>query len=74
MLIKWVNVQLDYIDNQLKNVWNQRGIFPGLGASLSALNVKYGFDIAKYIDTSKNDLISELKLYFSGDKEIEMKI
>ncbi len=66
----WVNVQLDYIDNQLKNVWNQRGIFPGLGASLSALNVKYGFDIAKYIDTSKNDLISELKLYFSGDKEI----
>ncbi|KLE08547.1 hypothetical protein AF80_09605 [Aliarcobacter butzleri L355] len=66
----WVNIQLDYIDNQLKNVWNQRGIFPGLGASLSALNVKYGFDIAKYIDTSKNDLISELKLYFSGDKEI----
>ena len=66
----WVNIQLDYIDNQLKNVWNQRGIFPGLGASLSALNVKYGFDIAKYIDTSKNDLISELKLYFSGDREI----
>lgn len=66
---EWVNVQLDYIENQLKNVWNQRGIFPGLGSSLSALNVKYGFDIAHHIDTSENSLINELKLYFSGEKE-----
>lgn len=65
----WVNVQLDYIDKQLKNVWNQRGIFPGLGAILSAFGVRYGFDIAKHVGTSENDLISELKLYFSGDKE-----
>lgn len=66
---EWVNVQLEYIDNQLKNVWNQRGIFPGLGSILSAFGVRYGFDVAKHIDTSENDLISELKLYFSGDKE-----
>ncbi len=66
---EWVNVQLEYINNQLKNVWNQRGIFPGLGSSLSALKVRYGFDIAKYIDTSDNNLIDELKLYFSGEKE-----
>ncbi|WP_186430048.1 AAA family ATPase [Clostridium sp. BSD9I1] len=66
---EWVNVQLEYIDNQLKSVWNQRGIFPGLGSVLSAFGVRYGFDVAKYVDTSENDLISELKLYFSGDKE-----
>ncbi len=66
---EWVNVQLEYIDNQLKSVWNQRGIFPGLGSILSALGVSNGFDVAKHVDTSENDLISELKLYFSGDKE-----
>lgn len=66
---EWVNVQLEYIDKQLKNVWNQRGIFPGLGSILSAFGVRYGFDVAKHVDTSENDLISELKLYFSGDKE-----
>lgn len=70
---EWVNVQLEYIDNQLKNVWNQRGIFPGLGSILSAFGVNYGSDIARHIDTSKNDLISELKLYFSGEKEIGIK-
>lgn len=67
---EWVNIQLEYIDKQLKNVWNQRGIFPGLGSVLSAFGVKYGFDIAKHINTFENDLITELKLYFSGDKEI----
>lgn len=67
---EWVNVQLEYVNNQLKSVWNQRGIFPGLGSILSAFGVKYGFDIARHIDTSENDLITELKLYFSGDKEI----
>ncbi|MEK5379361.1 AAA family ATPase [Niallia sp. FSL W8-0635] len=66
---EWVNVQLEYIDKQLKNVWNQRGIYPGLGSILSAFGVRYGFDVAKHIDTSENDLISELKLYFLGDKE-----
>ncbi len=66
---EWVNVQLEYIENQLKTVWNQRGIFPGLGSVLSAFGVRYGFDVAKYVDTSENDLISELKLYFAGDKE-----
>ena len=66
---EWVNVQLEYIDNQLESVWNQRGIFPGLGSILSAFGVRYGFDVAKHVDTSENDLISELKLYFSGDKE-----
>ena len=66
---EWVNVQLEYIDNQLKNVWNQRGIFPGLGSILSAFGVRYGFDVAKHVDGSENDLISELKLYFSGDKQ-----
>lgn len=66
---KWVNIQLDYIDNQLKSVWNQRGIFPGLGSILSAFGVRYGFDVAQHVDTSENDLITELKLYFSGEKE-----
>lgn len=66
---EWVNVQLEYIGDQLKNVWNQRGIFPGLGSILSAFGVKYGFDVARHVDTSENDLISELKLYFAGDKE-----
>lgn len=66
---EWVNVQLEYVENQIKNVWNQRGIFPGLGSILSAFGVRYGFDVAKHVDTSENDLISELKLYFSGDKE-----
>jgi ATP-dependent exoDNAse (exonuclease V) alpha subunit len=66
---EWVNVQLEYVDNQLKSVWNQRGIFPGLGSILSAFGVRYGFDVAHHVDTSENYLISELKLYFSGEKE-----
>lgn len=65
---EWCNIQLEYVDNQLRSVWNQRGIFPGLGSILSAFGVRFGFDIAKHIDTSENDLISELKLYFSGEK------
>jgi len=65
---EWVNVQLQYVEKQLKHVWNQRGIFPGLGSILSAFGVQYGFDVAHYVDTSENDLISELKLFFSGDK------
>jgi ATP-dependent exoDNAse (exonuclease V) alpha subunit len=67
---EWVNVQLEYIDNQLKSVWNQRGIFPGLGSILSAFDVRYGFDVAHHVNISENDLITELKLYFSGDKVI----
>ena len=67
---KWINEKLEYIDEQLKNVWNQRGIYLGLGSMLSAFGVKFGFDIAHYIDLEENDLISELKLYFEGDKEI----
>lgn len=66
---EWCNFQLEYVDNQLKGVWNQRGIFPGLGSTLSAFGVQYGFDVAHHIDTSENDLITELKLYFSGEKE-----
>ncbi|WP_214630355.1 AAA family ATPase [Paenibacillus agaridevorans] len=66
---EWVNFQLEYINNQLKSVWNQRGIFPGLGSILSAFGVRYGFDVAHHVDTSEYDLISELKLYFSGEKE-----
>ena len=67
---EWANMQLEYVHNQLKQVWIQRGVFPGLGSVLTAFGVSYGFDVAKYIDTSENDLISELKLFFSGDKEI----
>ncbi|CAN7382571.1 AAA family ATPase [Rossellomorea sp. LjRoot5] len=66
---EWVNVQLEYIDIQLKSVWNQRGFFPGLGSILSAFGVRHGFDVAHHVDTSENDLISELNLFFSGDKE-----
>ncbi|MCR6524436.1 AAA family ATPase [Lysinibacillus capsici] len=66
---EWVNVQLEYVDNQLKNVWNQRGIFPGLGSILSAFGVRYGFDVARHVDISENDLMSELKLYFTGERE-----
>ena len=66
--LAWVNTQLQYVAMQLKNVWNQRGVFPGLGTTLSAHGVKYGFDIAHYIDTSENDLITELTSYFKGDK------
>lgn len=66
----WINLQLEYVDKQLKTVWNQRGIFPGLSSALYAFGIRYSFDIARIIDTSENDLISELKLYFSGEKEI----
>jgi len=65
----WVNIQLEYVEEQLKAVWNQRGVFPGLASVLFALGVQYSFDITRFIDISENDLISELKLYFSGEKE-----
>ncbi|KMN41293.1 hypothetical protein VK91_03905 [Lysinibacillus sp. LK3] len=66
---EWVNVQLEYVDNQLKSVWNQRGIFPGLGSILSAFGVRYGYDVARHVVITENDLMSELKLYFTGEKE-----
>lgn len=66
---KWINIHLEYIDNQLKSVWNQRGVFPGLGSALSAFGVRYGFDIAHHVNVSERGLISELELYFSGEKE-----
>ncbi|MFC5871006.1 AAA family ATPase [Chryseobacterium arachidis] len=65
----WVNIQLEYVEKQLKAVWNQRGIFPGLASVLFALGIKHSFDLARFINTSENDLISELKQYFSGEKE-----
>ncbi len=64
----WVNTQLKYVDNQLENAWNLRGVFPGIGAVLSAFGVQYGFDIAKYIDSSINDVIVDLILFFFGTK------
>lgn len=67
---KWVNEKLEYVDKQLKNVWNQRGIYPGLGSVLSAFGVEYGFDVAHYINFYENNLISDLRLYFMGEKEI----
>lgn len=70
---KWVDKQLIYVNKQLKNVWNQRGIYPGLGAALAAFGIKKCFDISHQIDTSKNALISELKLYFSGKKTIDIE-
>ena len=66
----WVNIQLEFVETQLELVWTQRGIYPGLASVLFAFGVKYGFDIARQIDTSDNDLISELQLYFTGEKEI----
>lgn len=65
---EWANTQLEYVETQLKAVWKQRGIFPGLGSALSAFGVKYGFDIAKYIDTSNHNLIPELTFFFTGEK------
>lgn len=67
---EWVETQLKYVNKQLENVWNQRGIYPGLGAILSAIGIKYGFDIAKHIQIDGDDLINELSLYFEGEKYI----
>ncbi len=67
---EWVNNQLEYVNQQLINVWNQRGVFPGLGSALTAFGVSYGFDIARYVDTTHSELMIELSHYFSGEKEI----
>ncbi|KAF1290189.1 AAA family ATPase [Candidatus Enterococcus leclercqii] len=66
---KWIDHQLEYVSSQLENVWKQRGVHPGLGAMLSAFKLKYGFDLAHFITGSEQNLLSELSLYFSGDKE-----
>jgi len=66
----WINIQLEYVSQQLKSVWLQRGFYPGLGAMLSAFKLKFGFDIAHYIDYSVHGLLTELNLFFSGKKEI----
>lgn len=41
-VIKWLN-------EKLENVWKERGAFPGLGAMFTALGIKLGVPMAKYI-------------------------
>ncbi len=71
---EWVDNQLEYVNSQLKKVWNQRGVYPGLGAMLSAFGLKYGFDIAKHVDTSQHSLFGELTMLFSGEKNLGIDV
>ncbi len=46
--IRWCHIRLE-------KVWKDRGAYPGLGAVLSALDVPYGFDVAKALKSKYND-------------------
>lgn len=40
---------------KLEQVWKERGVFPGLGAVLSATGIPYGFDVANSIRARVSD-------------------
>ena len=50
--------QIQWIDNELSNIWDMRGAFPGLGSVLSAIEVPEGnlvaMEIEKYIYDKDN--------------------
>jgi hypothetical protein len=46
---------IDWCRTQLKNVWKDRGVYPGFGAVLSALGVPFGFDVAMALRSKYSD-------------------
>jgi ATP-dependent exoDNAse (exonuclease V) alpha subunit len=53
--ISWRNCQ-EWCRAELKKVWQQRGIFPGLGALLSAQGIPFGYDV---LNDAKSELTDE---------------
>jgi len=46
---------ISWCKKRLREVWEDRGIYPGLGAVLSTLGVPYGFDVAKELKKKYDD-------------------
>jgi len=46
---------IEWCQDQLKKTWEDRGVYPGLGAVLSALGVPYGFDVAIALKSQYDD-------------------
>ena len=46
---------LQWIDERLNEVWDERGAFPGLGSMMCAIKVKYGILVAKKIIEKAGD-------------------
>ena len=46
---------LQWIDERLNEVWDERGAFPGLGSMMCAIKVKYGILVAKEIIEKAGD-------------------
>ena len=46
---------IDWCQTRLQQVWEDRGVYPGLGAVLSALGVPFGFDVALALRTKYSD-------------------
>jgi ATP-dependent exoDNAse (exonuclease V) alpha subunit len=46
---------ISWCEKQLKTVWEDRGMYPGLGAVLSAFGIPYGFDVANVLRSTYKD-------------------
>ena len=46
---------IEWCQAQLYKIWDDRGVYPGLGAVLSALGVPFGFDVANTFKSQYND-------------------
>lgn len=46
---------IKWCEARLKEIWTDRGAYPGLGAVLSALGVPFGFDVAKVLKEKYKD-------------------
>ena len=66
--IDW-NSCITWLETEIDRVWKERGVFPGLGAVLAAVNVNYGYDTAEklrsqYADNKLFDaVLSELDTF-----------
>ena len=46
---------ITWLETEIDRVWKDRGVFPGLGAVLSAFNVNYGYDTAEELHSQYAD-------------------
>ncbi len=67
---------IKWCEEKIKEIWIDRGIYPGLGTILCALGLPYGYDIASKIKAkhSDNELWDNVITELSNKKLLQVKV